>query len=692
MASPEQLIIGVLQRPTTTPRKAVDLAVHLAVEARCERALEVRLADDRGMMAAWLRAALVERLDGDVVAEPLWERVVTDCGCEVPDALLKRARVAARTGRHEEACGLLKTALTCRVDYEFFTRAEALVWKCKPYLVTRGTVRIALIGSSTTTLLRSVLQCLCLRDNLDSVFYEAPFGAHTQELLFDGAGVDAFAPDFTFVLLNWRDLTFSHVCAPAMVEAAVGRVMSLLQGALKKTKTRVICASFVPPAEDPYYGLSSGRSEGRIAAIRAVNASLRMQAPDRVSVLDCERIAESHAGSWEDSTQWSSAKVYPSTSVLPRLAEQVLSVVRADRGWNRKLLLLDLDNTLWGGVVGEDGLGGIRLGPPSAQGERYQNLQMYLKALAERGVLLAVVSKNNHDDAAEVFLRHPSSVLRLQDFVAFRANWTEKKHNIQSIATDLRLGLDSFILLDDSPSERRAVRRELPDVLVPELSGEPSDTIAWMERTLHLQTLRLTTEDRTRTALYAAANQAQVLRARSSSIEEFLSDLQMQIEYGDVTADTVTRVTQLINKTNQFNLTTVRYSEDDVREKLDPFRWLFRWYRVRDRYADHGLIAVLLARKGAEWEVTQWLMSCRVIGRRIEAFMLADLLSHAKRSGVHCIRGQFVPTSKNHLVEDLLPRLGFVPDGPAHTYVLHVESTPIPACSFVTDSHSAAAI
>ena len=403
-------------------------------------------------------------------------------------------------------------------------------------------------------------------------------------------------------------------------------------------------------------------------------------------------MAEVHDACWEDSTQWSSAKLYPSTSALPTLAEQVLSVVRADRGLNRKLLLLDLDNTLWGGIIGEDGLGGIRLGPPSAQGERYQHLQSYLKALANRGILLAIVSKNNPDDAAEVFLRHSSSVLRLEDFVAFRANWTEKARNIQSLATDLRLGLDSFILLDDSPSERRAVRRELPDVLVPEISGEPSETIAWLERTVHLQTLQLTAEDTARTSSYAAASQAQMLRLSSASIDDFLNELQMEVEYGDVTAETVTRVTQLINKTNQFNLTTVRYSEDDVREKMNPTEWFFRWYRVRDRYADHGLVAVLLARKGADWELAQWLMSCRVIGRHIEAFMLADLLCHAKRTGASFIRGQFVPTSKNDLVKDLLPRLGFVPDGRAEGYMLDVEAAPIPACSFIAESHSCAAI
>ena len=221
-------------------------------------------------------------------------------------------------------------------------------------------------------------------------------------------------------------------------------------------------------------------------------------------MLDTERISAQHPGPWEDKLKWSDAKLYPAPDALPVLAEHIVSCIRASLGLSAKLLALDLDNTLWGGIIGEDGLGGIALGPPSAIGERFQDFQRYVKALKERGILLAVVSKNNPADAEAVFRRHDSSVLKMDDFVAFEANWEPKYENLRKIASMLGLGLDSFVFLDDNPVERATVRNALAEVIVPEISAEPSDSLAALDRGLYFQALSLTEEDKARSGSYFA--------------------------------------------------------------------------------------------------------------------------------------------------------------------------------------------
>jgi len=306
-------------------------------------------------------------------------------------------------------------------------------------------------------------------------------------------------------------------------------------------------------------------------------------------------------------------------------------------------------------------LGGIRLGPPTGLGERFQQLHLYLKRLKERGILLAVVSKNNPDEARSVFEQHNGSLLKLDDFVAFHANWEPKSHSLRAVAEELNLGLDSFVFLDDNPMERAAVRAAFPDVTVPEITSEPSRTIEVLERGLFFQAIQVTGEDRQRTESYYAMARNESLRRSAASVEEYLQELGMEIEWGPADEVTLDRVTQLINKTNQFNLTTRRYTlEQTGRLMRSRDRW-FCWFRLRDRFADHGLIAVLLAERGAvEWRVDSWLMSCRVLGRGVERFMFQKLAEAARDESATALRAWFIPTAKNAVVKDLLPGLGFV--------------------------------
>ena len=610
-----------------------------------------------GTAALWLTAQLTETLSPSA-AEEAYARVVDEAGREIPDILLKRARLAQQNGDEVRAAGLARLALAGAPDYGFFVRAETFVRKCAARMTPRRKIRLAFLGSSTTAMLRGVTAQLLFRDGIQAEIYEGPFGAWQQEMLDPQSGLYGFQPEFLVLLLNWRDVDL------AAGEAAVGPMAAQIAGLwnafLERQNAHLFQPSFTAPAAEPWNALALALPGGRGRLLGALNQALLARAPRAVTLLDSGRMAAACGEPWEDPQQWSVAKLYPAPAAYPVLAEHIVSGLRAALGLSSKLLVLDLDNTLWGGIVGEDGLGGIHLGPPSALGERFQDLHRYLKALKDRGILLAVASKNNPEDALEVFRKHPACDLQLSDFVAFHANWEPKEASVRRIAAELKLGLDSFVFLDDNPAERSAMRAALPAVAVPEISAEPAHTLAALERGLYFQALQLGEEDRARTASYQAAAAMEALRESAPTVEGYLQALKMEIAWGAVDAATLPRVAQLINKTNQFNLTTRRYTEEQVAAMMRAPELWFRWFRLRDRFADHGLIGVLLAECAPEaWRVDTWLMSCRVIGRGVEEFMFRKLQEAARAAGAGSLRAAYIPTAKNGLVKDLLPRLGF---------------------------------
>ncbi|MGB6856420.1 MAG: HAD-IIIC family phosphatase [Terracidiphilus sp.] len=664
------------------------LAVAMAIESGSQQEIIRRLESPRSLGSRWLRAALTERVNGGEAAKPLWEEVVDQNGCEIPDVLLHRARMLARSGDVDGAAAMIRIALQNSREYDLYIRAETVARKCRAGFGSKRRVKVALLSSSSTSLMRGVLELQFLRDGLEAEVYEPPFGTYIQELLQAGSGLKVFCPDFIVLLLNWRDLGLSGIAAnDAESERAIARVTEMWQAATELPSGKIIQTTFVPPQCDANYALSSLMAHGKCRSIRSINEALYKARGDRVTLIDCERIAAAWNGKWEEPLLWSSAKVYPAPAALPTLGEHIASCIRAEMGLARKLLILDLDNTLWGGVVGEDGLNGIQLGPPSAIGERYQEFQQYLKDLRERGVLLALASKNNREDAAEVLLRHPSAVLRADDFVSMKVNWEDKVTNIRKIASELRLGLDSIVFLDDNPAERSAVRRALPEVIVPEISGEPAGSIAALECGLYFQAVRLTDEDRARNASYCASARQAEMSKSLGNVEDYLAELSMQIDRGAVDAETSIRVTQLINKTNQFNLTTPRYSQEEVEARMKSPQYWCRWYRLKDRFADHGLIGVLIAQvAGRHWNVDAWLMSCRVIGRGVESFMFRDLVQFARESGADRITARYIPTSKNGLVAQLLPQFGFAETCETGDFVLDVASAKLSECTFLHEA------
>ena len=367
-------------------------------------------------------------------------------------------------------------------------------------------------------------------------------------------------------------------------------------------------------------------------------------------------------GAWYMPSEWNSAKLPFGSDFLPLYADHVARVIAARRGRSRKCLVLDLDNTLWGGVIGDDGLEGIKLSQGDAEGEAFLDLQRYALQLRNRGIVLAVCSKNTDEVARSPFRQHPEMILKEEHIAVFQANWADKATNIQTIAESLSFSLDAMVFVDDNPMERDLVRRTLPEVAVIELPGDP----AFYARTLAscgwFESTAFSTEDKARADAYAGNARRLDLRGEATDIECYLRSLEMVLTFAPFDPIGRARIVQLVAKSNQYNLTTRRYTPAEIeRMESDP-EVLTLQIRLADRFGDNGMISVVIcnAPLGAdEWRIDTWLMSCRVLERRVENAVLAEIARHARRAGANSLIGTYAPSRKNALVADHYGRLGF---------------------------------
>jgi len=634
-------------------------------------------ADPRGLLALMKKypdspnaaylAAVSRASLGDLDTIEAWRKFFALHDGRDPVHVLAFARALLETGDRQEAALQVQMALSRMPPYSFFARAqkpiESLAVGYQGYL---RQARIAVLGSSTTSMLVPVLKALCFRDRIQADFYQGLYGAIDQEILDPQSGLHAFQPSIVLISVQWRDLDLPAISADetAVVEGIAARYESLWTSLRQRFGCHVIQQAFDSPGEDAYGYLAGSLSGGRSRIGSAVNQSLLKRAPSNVSILDTPGV-QRRAGEqqWADAMLWHKFKQHPANAALPMLGEECAAHIRAVLGLTRKVLITDLDNTLWKGVIGEDGLDGIGIGPDSAEGEAHAALQSYMLDLKARGILLAVASKNNPEDARLPFQRHPHMRLRLEDFAAFEANWNDKASNIRAISEKLSLGLDSFVFLDDNPLEREWVRSQLPQVAVVEPASNSVFHFARaLDQAKYFFALSLSQEDLSRAEQYRIEAARDNLRAASSSMGEFLAQLNMRAAAVPVSDSNISRVVQLINKTNQFNLTTQRYTEAQVRDAAsNPAGWA-RAFELSDRMGSYGLIGVVMAKPGRDiktWVIDTWLMSCRALGREMENFMFDRLMAAAQASGVRRIEGVYRPTPKNNLVAGLLERFGF---------------------------------
>jgi|ETNmetMinimDraft_2_1059921.scaffolds.fasta_scaffold07275_3 FkbH-like protein len=646
----------------------------------------ISLGDSKNRLPLFLYARLMVRKGDYSKAIKAIEAVIGSSVNVEPLLLLHIVRLLVRTKQFLQATEYLKQALSLRPPYSFLIKCENLLQKIidSNKWQPRLNIRIALLSSSTTSFLASVLKASCFRVGIEADVYEGQHGNYQQDILSSDSKLYKFKPQALIIVLNNHDLALSPLTEDSIAKNIANDLINLWTIFQKRNPCHLIQVGFSQPQYGPFGNLEDTQPGGRAKVVNAVNSLLTENLPSGVSFCDINRVVNHLGEKFHSAIDWYSMKQYPGLEALPVLADHLVSHLLAAFGYSAKVLVLDLDNTLWGGVIGEDGISGISLGPPSPEGEGYLDLQQYIKDLKERGVLLAVCSKNNLSDAELPFIKHDSTILKLDDFVVFCANWNDKASNIAEIAKQLSLGLDSFVFLDDNPLERSWVRSRLPDVTVPECGNKPWDMLASLRLGRYFETINLTTEDLQRHKSYKSNIIRQKFEKKSSTVEEFLIGLDMVVESDHVTSSTLSRVTQLINKTNQFNLTTRRYSEEQVREMAESPDWWTMWFKLKDKFGNHGLVGVILASKNERsWYIDTWLMSCRVLGRKMEEYMLSEVLQAALNDGSKEVRGEYLHTLKNSLVKNMYKNLGFHQNKNSSNYIFSLADKEIPICKFI---------
>jgi FkbH-like protein len=602
-----------------------------------------------------------------------WLPAHSDLGAAISEAR-READPAARLALAVSLAGF-------RRDFTLTGRLDRMAAEGLGNLVADGALprlgltplRIALLSSHTVDHLLPAIRVAGLHRRLALSAYVAPYGMYRQVVLGGDPELAAFAPQVMLLALDAQDaplqlpLDTPEPEVAAAIEARVDELRHLWRRARERFAAQVVQQTLVP-ADPPLFGSFEALVPAApYAVIERLNAGIRASArEDGVLLLDLAWHAArgNYGQGLADPVRWHQAKQLISPTLAPLYGDLLARVAAAVAGLSRKCLVLDLDNTLWGGVIGDDGLDGIRLGQGSPTGEAFVAFQRYAVMLARRGIILAVCSKNDAA-VAEAAFGHPAMVLKRADIAAFVANWDDKAGNLRRIAGMLDIGLDSLVFVDDNPAERDIVRRELPEVGVPELPDDVAEYAARLAAAGYFEAVSFTSDDTARGRSYALNAERKAALSQSTDIAGYLRSLEMTLTPMPVGQAELARVTQLINKTNQFNLTTRRYTEVEVERLAGDAASVALALRLRDRFGDNGVISVVLARPDAglppgELLIDTWLMSCRVLGRQVEEAVLGILTHAAAQAGGRALVGEYRPTPRNGMVAEHYPRLGFV--------------------------------
>lgn len=577
----------------------------------------------------------------------------------------------ARDGRANEALSALHQAVSIGNDYSTSLSLYRLIKKVRNTLSEgdQGTrpFRVALLGSYTTMQLTWLIDLFLFGAGIDAEIYEAEYGVLRQEVYNQQSELYRFQPQLVILLPGYRDIG-QYPEMGASLEAVQDLCRSEMEGwerlwALLNDKLgcQIVQNTFAIPAWDAMSHLANRLPFSLGSYLRRLNQRMYDDAPSYVTLHDVEHLSAVHGKwSWSDDRFYFDAKLPCAPEHLPTMAHSLVSLIMAIVGKSKKCLVLDLDNTLWGGVIGDDGLGGIILGQNDPQGEAFIAFQQYCRRLKERGIILAVCSKNDEANAREPFERHPEMVLKTGDITAFFANWDDKATNLQRIANEINIGIDSLVFVDDNPVERGIVRRFLPEVAVPELPEDPAGYVMALDRHRYFEIVSLSQEDLDRSQMYAADAQRKAMASSTVDLDDYLKSLNMTAVVEPLNDVNFERFGQLINKSNQFNLTTRRYSAADLERVGSDPRWFTRAFRLKDQFGDNGLICVVMGSQGDEaLLIDTWLMSCRVLNRGVEEFVMQHIHDLAQDSGLTYVEGEYFPTSKNAMVKDHYQNLGF---------------------------------
>jgi FkbH-like protein len=532
-------------------------------------------------------------------------------------------------------------------------------------------IRLAILASSTVDHLSPAIRVAGLRRKLLIDVHSGGYGQYRQEVLDPTSALHHFAPQSVLFSLSARDAIAGVPLTATAAEAdeAIARFVSDLRSFWRKAReignAAVIQQTFIDVTEPLFGGYDRIVPGAPARVVARLNDQLcEAAARDDVLLLDVARASERDGiDAWFDVGRWLQGKFEIAPQAAPLYGDLAARILAAQRGLSKKCLVLDLDNTLWGGAIGDDGLDGIVLGEGSAAGEAHLALQHYAKLLKERGIILAVCSKNDAKIAEAAFQDHPEMVLRRSDITAFQANWDDKAENLKAIAARLNIGIDSLVFVDDNPVERARVRQSLPLVAVPELPEDAAHYARCLAEAGYFEAVAFTSEDRDRAQQYAANAEREALLGSAESMDEFLRGLKMTTVFGRFTAVDHARVVQLINKTNQFNTTTRRYASEEIEYISNLADALTLQFRLLDRVADNGLVSTMILRPTPDdedvLEIENWVMSCRVFGRQLEFEAMNIAVEAARERGVRALVANYIPTAKNDVISTLYPNLGF---------------------------------
>jgi FkbH-like protein len=570
-------------------------------------------------------------------------------------------------------------------------------------------IRVAVLAASNLDLLASPLRQEIMEKRLAASVWSAGFNQYRQAVIDPASRLYADEADAVILFLDALDLfgelledpltatpEAGHEAAERMageVEALVGTMASRLPRATVYLNTAVL------DGVGSLYGLEYNSPHSLRAVVSGYNAALGSLAQENPSVIvvDVESLAANIGlERWFDRRLWHLGRIRYSREAIGVLARTYAAAIAARYGLTRKCLVLDLDNTLWGGLIGEDGTEGIQLGHEGV-GLAFVEFQRELRSLSRRGILLALCSKNDPKDALSAIRDHPAMILNEEDFAAQRINWADKAENLCEIAKELNIGLDSLVFLDDNPVERARVRAALPAVAVPEWPQDPSEYRNALLRVVREEFLRfhVTDEDRGRAEMYRAQSQRRpIATAAGGDLESFYRSLEMKVTIGRADARTIPRIAQLTQKTNQFNLTTRRYTQAEIARFAEHPGMRVYWLDLADRFGPNGIVGVIILSetRAGRWAINTFLMSCRIIGLTVEQAFMNFVAAELAADGAVALTGEYLPTAKNAIVADLYDRLGFVrqhgqqwaldlaqaPTAIPHWFELHAISTPVP--------------
>jgi FkbH-like protein len=558
--------------------------------------------------------------------------------------------------------------------------------------------RLAILRSFTVEPMVPLLRAATFCAGIDLTVHISDFNAHVQAIMDSGSTLYGFAPDTVILAVQTRDVVpelwdNGSALTPDQAQATVARVATEFRNwvrAFLKNSLAQLILLIVDQSSTPAHGILYNEPVAtQTTAIMQINTELRNVASEQVGVyvLDYDGLVARHGrATWHDERKWLTVRLPIAAKNLNHLVHEWLRFLYPLSGKVAKALVVDLDNTLWGGVIGEDGMSGIRLGT-EFPGAAFQAVQRALLDLHQRGILLAICSKNNREDALEALDKHPGMILKPSHFAAMRINWTDKSQNLREIAQELNIGADALAFLDDNPIERQQVRSAVPEVFVLELPADPMEFARRIRDCPLFERLALSTEDQQRGAMYKAQLDRAQLEQSITSREDFFRSLRQEAEIAPLTKATLARVAQLTNKTNQFNLTTRRYTEQQISDLVASPGWECFSIRVRDRFGDSGLVGVAITHlNGDTSEIDTLLLSCRVIGRTVESAFLSFLADRARDQGARRLQGWFLPTKKNAPARDFYSAHGFTAEhqnGDGTLWTLDLAANPLPAPEWV---------